>query len=329
MHNFYSMRSVGIRSLSTANFSRDGSLQTIRLSKLLAKIYPNVSRRKAERSIKQGHVLLNGETNWKNDVVDENIINQSLEYHGIKVNVNRDMFENPGKRSSEKKIAKVWAVNKLAGELVTHHDPEGRPSLIERLQRGGGSLSKFKHSLKSIGRLDMNTEGLILITTCGKFAQEMEHPSNALHRQYRVRIHGKLTPKKLNILRQGMTIDGFRYKGMGVKIENLQRKAKSGASNIWLQIKCVEGKNRQIRKCLEHIGLNVTRLIRTQYGDYDLHSIPPGMAIEVPMKPLDTQRKRGSIELTKHLNFNKKASSQKIRNSEEAKPVQWIHYSQS
>ena len=145
--------------------------------------------------------------------MDENIINQSLEYHGIKVNVNRDMFENPGKRSSEKNIAKVWAVNKLAGELVTHHDPEGRPSLIERLQRGGGSLSKFKHSLKSIGRLDMNTEGLILITTCGKFAQEMEHPSNALHRQYRVRIHGKLTPKKLNILRQGMTIDGFRYKG--------------------------------------------------------------------------------------------------------------------
>ena len=126
-----------------------------------------------------------------------------------------------------------------------------------------------------------------------------------------------------------MSLFLLMYVGMGVKIENLQRKAKSGASNIWLQIKCVEGKNRQIRKCLEHIGLNVTRLIRTQYGDYDLHSIPPGMAIEVPMKPLDTQRKRGSIELTKHLNFNKKASSQKISKSEEAKPVQWIHYSQS
>lgn len=125
---------------------------------------------------------------------------------------------------------KVWAVNKLAGELVSHHDPNGRPTLIERLQRGGGSLTKFKHSLKPVGRLDMNTEGLILITNCGHFARQLELPSNALHRTYRARVHGKLTFRKLSALRRGVNIDGVRYKGMGVRIEG---HVKKGGTNTW------------------------------------------------------------------------------------------------
>lgn len=199
---------------------------------------------------------------------------------------------------------RVWLAHKLSGELVAEHDPQGRPSLIERLERGGVGKPKRgkrgKHMerihLKPIGRLDMITEGLILVTNDGKYKREMELPCNQLHRAYRVRVHGKITQGKLKALRNGMEIDGTYYKGMKVNIEmNKGNHAKGGGTNTWLRITCIEGKNRQIRRTLDHLGLKVTRLIRISYGDYQLNTIPPGMAIEVPVKSLETQKSKGPL----------------------------------
>lgn len=225
---------------------------------------------------------------------------------------------------------RVWLAHKLSGELVAEHDPEGRPSLIERLQRGGVGKSRRKSQkgsppihLKPVGRLDMVTEGLILITNDGKFKSEMELPSNSLHRTYRARVHGRITLGKLKALRSGMEIDGIYYKGMKVNMEtNKSKHVKGGATNSWLRITCVEGKNRQIRKVLDHLGLSVTRLIRTSFGDYHLDTIPPGMAIEVPVKPLESQKRKGKMERPKI----RKKTIGKSHQQERASPVEWIRH---
>merc|ERR1711920_537906 len=124
--------------------------------------------------------------------------------------------------------------------------------------------------IKAIGRLDMTTEGLILLTNDGLFKRELELPCNQLHRVYRVRVHGNLTDKKLRALRSGVLYRGIKYKGMKVEIE---RERKEGV-NIWLKMTCVEGKNRLIRNVCECLGLQVTRLIRIGFGDYTLKSVP-------------------------------------------------------
>jgi len=227
---------------------------------------------------------------------------------------------------------RVWLAHKLSGELVAEHDPEGRPSLIERLQRGGVGKAKRnkkgKHRqpihLKAVGRLDMITEGLILITNDGQYKREMELPSNGLYRTYRVRVHGRISPGKLKALRNGMEINGNYYKGMKVNIEtNKGNRAKGGNTNTWLRITCVEGKNRQIRRTLDHLGLKVTRLIRTNFGDYNLDTIPPGLAIEVPVKSLESHKKRGKLETGRKV-AQKKQNEPKDQDA--AVPVQWIRH---
>ncbi len=231
---------------------------------------------------------------------------------------------------------RVWLAHKLKGELVSEHDPEGRPSLMERLARGGVGKTRKKSQkglppihLKPVGRLDMVTEGLILVTNDGKYKSEMELPSNSLHRTYRARVHGRITLGKLRAIRSGMEINGTYYKGMKVNLEtNKGKRVKGGATNSWLRITCVEGKNRQIRKVLDHLGLTVTRLIRTSFGDYQLETIPPGMAIEVPVKPLESQKLRGKLETQKMVKNRKTqhGGSSKAHQQERASPVQWIRH---
>ena len=194
-------------------------ITTMRLSKILASSLRHVSRRCAERSIRAGEVQIGDQVVFRNDYVDVNdfVADDSsravLLYMGKEVSIDAQKLirDNHVHRSNSSLVSddeassttKVWAVNKLAGELVTHHDPLGRPTLLDRLKRGGGSLTKFKNNLKPIGRLDFNTEGLILITTCGKFARDLELPANAVHRKYRVRVHGLITEQKLSGLRSG------------------------------------------------------------------------------------------------------------------------------
>lgn len=142
---------------------------------------------------------------------------------------------------------KVWLVHKIKGELVTETDPVGRPSMIQRLIRGGvGRVGKTKMHLKPVGRLDMQTEGLMVITNDGQYARELELPANHIHRIYKARVHGRLTPGKMQAIRKGLTIQinenveggpprlgrRMNYKGMRVSIE----KRKGKATNTWLQI---------------------------------------------------------------------------------------------
>lgn len=266
-------------------------------------------------------------------------VNPKLKDPNYNTNGNDSLEGTQRKAGIQPMRTRVWLAHKLAGELVAEHDPEGRPSLIERLQRGGVGKSKRKQKgkhnqpvhLKAIGRLDMITEGLILITNDGEYKREMELPSNTLHRTYRVRVHGLITPGKLKALRNGMAIKGVYYKGMKVNIEtNKGNRAKGGNTNTWLRITCVEGKNRQIRRTLDHLGLRVTRLIRTSFGDYDLNTIPPGMAIEVPVKSLASQKKRGQLSTERgRIEHNKKNPSTSTESETElakSSPVQWIRY---
>ena len=277
-------------------------------------------------------------------------------------------MQNPNMQNT-----RVWLANKLKGELVTEHDPDGRPSMLQRLIRGGVGEVKNKHSnkgsssisppihLKPVGRLDMMTEGLIIFTNDGQYARELELPKNHLWRTYRVRVHGRLTPMKMRAMRMGVTArvdDGviggdapsvtsptkmMKYKGLKVSIERKSsgsssqtnrrsrggrigagRKIASGGANTWLRITCTEGKNRQLRRILGALGLDVTRLIRISYGDYDLNTIPPGRALEVPPKALESMKKKGQLFATTSEGKGKKKD--KAMEEESRSTVEWVNY---
>jgi 23S rRNA pseudouridine2605 synthase len=318
-----------------------------------------MSRKSAELLIKAGQVTVLGSeiTNPNHLISVENafgsvkVAGKLLQLDIKKEHLNtqsasKDLIEDETSTTRNEILkphkTRVWIANKLPGELVSEHDPQGRPSLLERLSRGGVGRSRSNKSqkihLKPIGRLDMMTEGLILVTNDGTYAHEMEHPKNKLHRTYRVRVHGFITPQKLHSLRKGMNIDGMFYKGMKVNLEivrdnkgrsklNKQQRTKGGNTNTWLRITCIEGKNRQIRKTLEHVGLKVTRLIRVSFGDYELNTIPRGMAIEVPFKTLESQKKKGDLLTAIRRDQRKNTDisrSQKGTNDIEA--VQWIRH---
>lgn len=216
--------------------------ESVRLSKLISQHGTNLSmsRREADRTIRDGGVTIAGQTvrvphyliNWKD-------VPSSVKVEGKLLQVSR----KPQK-------TRVWIAHKLYGEVVSERDPQGRPSLVDRLKRAIGT------HVKPIGRLDMPTEGLILLTTDGSYAREMELPSNQVHRTYRVRVHGNLTPHKLKAIRGGTTIKNIRYKGMKATLEETR---KGPSTNIWMQISCTEGKNRQIRNVLSHLGCKSTK----------------------------------------------------------------------
>jgi len=284
-----------------------------RLSKLLAQSNKfKISRREAERLIKHGMVTIAGQVVTSPFIM----VTPSEVANSIKV---QGKLLQP--QTAHEARPRVWIVHKLIGEVISEQDPQGRPSLLERLMRAG--VGKNLH-LKAVGRLDMSTEGLILVTNDGGYKREMELPSNRLHRTYRVRVHGKLAPYKLKAMRQGLTIENIHYRGMMVQIES----RKTEGTNTWLKLTCVEGKNRQIRKVLNHLGLNVTRLIRIAYGDYDLQTIPPGMAMEIPIKPLDLHKRRGNLVTTTTNNSKSKPKALSPSAKEEkSTPVQWVRHS--
>ena len=282
----------------------------VRLSKIISQHSTNlsISRRETERMIRSGEVTVAGE-----QIMSPHFL---LSFKAAKATIKvSGKLVNITETATEQTKTRVWLVHKLPGEIVSEQDPQGRPSLLDRLRRGGVG-NKSDH-LNAIGRLDMSTEGLILVTNDGRYKREMEIPSNKMHRVYRVRVHGELTPYKLKAIRAGMTIEGTRYKGMVVELE-----ATRGASstNNWIRLTCIEGKNRQIRKILNHLGLNVTRLIRISYGDYDLNTIPPGMALEVPVKDLEGQRRKGKLKQRKEPRSKKSNDN----GEERASPVKWI-----
>ncbi len=156
---------------------------------------------------------------------------------------------------------RLFRFHKPAGFLTTARDPGGRPTIFDALPPG---LPR----LLPVGRLDMNTEGLLLLTTDGALKRTLELPVNAVARRYRVRAYGEITQATLERLIEGIEIDGMRYGPIDADIER-----RTGA-NLWLTMTLTEGKNREIRRVLEFLGLQVSRLIRVAYGPFDLGDLP-------------------------------------------------------
>jgi 23S rRNA pseudouridine2605 synthase len=221
-----------------------------RIAKIIARAGV-CSRRDAEKLIFEGRVKVKGEVVTTPAIKLENS-------HDITID------NKPIKTSS----SRLWLYHKPKGLITSHKDENNRPTVFENLPR---SMPR----VISIGRLDYNTEGLLLLTNDGELSRKMELPSSGIVRRYRVRLFGKIDIEQLERLKNGITIDNIKYKPMELTIKT------DKANNNWLDVAITEGKNREIRKIFEHFGLQVTRLIRTSYGDYELGDLPVGQVREV------------------------------------------------
>lgn len=210
------------------------------------------SRRDAKDIIKSGRVTING-------AVQENPLTKISEEDLIKLDSNQvQVLSEP----------RLWLYNKPIGIITSHKDPQGRQTVFD-------TLPKNLPRVISVGRLDINSEGLLLLTNNGEVARFFELPSNKFIRTYRVRVYGKLNRAVLDGLKKGCIIDGIIYGNVLVQI------LESGTNNHWLIVSLTEGKNREIRKIMNHLGLEVNRLIRVSYGPFELGSLAKGSIQEV------------------------------------------------
>lgn len=229
-----------------------------RIAKYLARAGV-ASRREAERLIEAGRIAVDGKkiASPALNVTDKNSITLD------------------GQPIAAKEETRVWRYHKTIGTLTTNRDPKGRPTIFEKLPP---ELPR----VVTIGRLDFNTEGLLLLTNDGELARHMELPKNAWLRHYRVRVHGAMNVKRLKELQNGAEIEGVRYEPMKIELEE----DKTEGMNRWLSVTIREGKNREIRKAMDYIGLQVTRLIRVSFGPFQLGKLPRGGIEEVPRRVL-------------------------------------------
>ena len=210
------------------------------------------SRRDAERWILAGRISVNGKV---------------LETPACLVG-DDDIIQVDGKEISVKPATRVWLYHKPTGLVTTARDPQGRPTVF-------GALPKNMPRVISVGRLDLNSEGLLLLTNDGEWARKMELPSSHLKRTYRVRVHGKIPTDLSEQLAKGRMVAGIHYAPCDVKIE------KGKGSNSWLVMTLEEGKNREIRRLMASFGIQVARLIRISYGPYELGDLPKRQIREV------------------------------------------------
>jgi len=218
------------------------------------------SRREAERWIEAGRVVVNGEK------LSSPAFNVPP---GATVTVD-------GKPLRAAEPTRLWRFHKPDGCLTTRRDPEGRPTIYHHLPPALANAI-------TIGRLDMNSEGLLLLTNDGELARRLELPSTGWTRRYRARIYGRVNETALGSLKDGVTIDGVRYGAIEVALES------QAGSNAWVSIALKEGKNREVRRVMEHIGYPVNRLIRPAYGPFQLGKLARGKIDELPAKVLAEQ----------------------------------------
>ena len=176
------------------------------------------------------------------------------------------------------KAARLYRFYKPPATLTAAHDPKGRATIYDRLPKG---LPR----LMPVGRLDYMTEGLLLLTNDGELKRQLELPKTGVVRTYRARAFGTVTQAQLEALAEGVTIDGVRYGSINA---NLERRT---GRNCWIEMSLTEGKNREVRRVLEHLGLQVSRLLRTAYGPFELADLPRGGAEEVPQVLVERFRK--------------------------------------
>ena len=231
------------------------------------------SRREAERLITNGKVKVNNKTLWE---------------CGVNVS-SKDQIEVNDRPLATRVETKLWLYNKQRGYLVTNYDSQDRPTIFDQLKE------KIETRLISVGRLDMDSEGLLLLTNDGDLARKLELPSTGWLRKYRVRVHGYVIKKDLELLKNGITIDGIRYGKIEAKLDKQQ------GSNAWLTLGIREGKNREVRKIMNHLGYKVNRLIRVSFGPFQIKNLSSGDIEEVKNKVLNDQ-----LGFSKHLNKNRK-----------------------
>lgn len=248
-----------------------------RIAKLLARA-GIASRREIERMIAEGRIALNGTT-----LDTPATILTSL--HGVTVDGNPVAAATP---------ARLFRYHKAAGLLTAERDFTGRPTIYDRMPDG---LPR----VMPVGRLDLNTEGLLLLTTDGELKREMELPASGVERTYRARAYGQVSQEQLEDLMLGIEIEGVRYGPINANIER-----RTGA-NLWIEMTLTEGKNREVRNVLEFLGLQVSRLIRTRYGPFYLNDLPPGDVDEIRQADLITFRtvlgKSGGGKAASNLQF--------------------------
>jgi 23S rRNA pseudouridine2605 synthase len=166
----------------------------------------------------------------------------------------------------------LFVFHKPAGLITAERDPAGRPTIYTALRN---ALPTNAGRVMPIGRLDFNTEGLLLLTNDGGLKRAMELPATGLPRTYRARTFGEVTQERLEELSEGIEIEGIRYGSINANME------RSTGRNQWIEVTITEGKNREVRRVLEHLGLEVSRLIRTRYGPFELLDLPRGRAVEI------------------------------------------------
>jgi len=218
------------------------------------------SRRDAERLIAAGRVAVNGRT---------------LDSPAVTVRPG-DRISVDGEALPAAAPTRLWRYHKPRGQVTTARDPQGRPTVFEALP---AELPR----VMPVGRLDINSEGLLLLTNDGALKRRLELPETGWVRRYRVRVHGTPNPEAVAALAQGLTVAGVAYGPIRAVVE------RRTGRNAWLSVALSEGRNREVRRVMEHLGLTVNRLIRVSYGPFQLGRLPPGGVAEVPRKILREQ----------------------------------------
>ncbi|WP_212525416.1 pseudouridine synthase [Actibacterium sp. MT2.3-13A] len=230
-----------------------------RIAKVLARAGV-ASRREAERMIEAGRVSVNG----------KKITSPALNV------TESDKISVDGQPLAEAEPPRLWLYHKPAGLVTTARDEKGRPTVFDNLPEG-------MPRVMSVGRLDLNSEGLLLLTNDGEIKRRLELPTTGWLRKYRVRVKGAPTDEMLEPLRKGLTVDGERFQPMEVTLDRQQ------GANAWLTIGLREGRNREIRRAAEAVGLTVNRLIRVSYGPFRLGDLKEGEVEEIKGRVLRDQ----------------------------------------
>jgi 23S rRNA pseudouridine2605 synthase len=246
---------------------RTGARIGDRIAKLLARAGV-ASRREVERMIGEGRIKIGEEV-----VTTPATVLPSL--RGVTVD---------GQPVKAAEAARLFAFHKPAGLITAERDPAGRPTIYTALRN---ALPKGTPRLMPVGRLDLNTEGLLLLTNDGELKRAMELPSSGIPRTYRARTFGDISQNQLEELIEGVTIEGMHY---GRIDANMERRT---GRNQWIELTLTEGKNREVRRVLEHLGLQVSRLLRTSYGPFVLGELPRGAAAE--FRQVDVERFRKTL----------------------------------
>jgi 23S rRNA pseudouridine2605 synthase len=236
-----------------------------RIAKLLARAGAG-SRRDVERWLGEGRIALNG-------VVLTTPATLLHDLQGVTID---------GQKVAEPEASRLFRFHKPKGCVTSTYDPQGRPTIFDILP---ADLPR----LLTVGRLDLNTEGLLLLTNDGELARTLELPSNNYVRTYRVRVYGSVQQDRLDELRAGITVEGIHYGAIKASLDMVALR-KSNGVNKWLVIEITEGKNREVRKICDYLGLKVTRLIRVSFGSISLGDLPVGEIEELNLRSLPASR---------------------------------------